>query len=247
MIIAPPLDPAVETCEAIQVEAGGLIEEVLDVGHKVHWKGLLEGQGFLLMLEEVVKELLLNPHPFCLPKGSNAELVVDPEDMLQVLPPPTATKVCCQLCGITEGGPWPTSSLRLGSFRCWWWWWTTGHQPGGQIALLTWWLHTRPILHASGVTGRLAAASLPSRARSSTVLWICTTHRGGFIRRGIRSDSSPHGLPWRLYRLLIRCGWPLWWRVVELFGVCMVVAWVVSASIGPGRLDSVPSVPPRSS
>ena len=127
MIIAPPLDPACEAHEAIQVEAGGLIEEVLDIGHKVHWTGLLEDQGFLLMLEEVVKEPLLNPHPFCLPKGGNAEPVVDPEDMLQVLPLSTATKICCQPHGITEGRPWLTSPLRLGSFRCWWWWWDTRH------------------------------------------------------------------------------------------------------------------------
>ena len=36
MIIAPFLDPPCEARKAIQVEAGGLIEEVLDVGHKVH-------------------------------------------------------------------------------------------------------------------------------------------------------------------------------------------------------------------
>ena len=99
MIIALLLDPACEACKAIQVEAGGLIEEVLDVGHKVHWMGLLEGQGFPLMLEEVVKEPLLNPCPFCLPKGGNAEPVVDPEDMLQVLPPSTAMKICANLAG----------------------------------------------------------------------------------------------------------------------------------------------------
>ena len=170
MIIAPPLDPAIETREAIQMEAGGLIEEVLDVGHKVHWMGLLEGQGFLLMLEEVVKEPLLKPHPFCLPKGDNAELVVDPEDMLQVLPPSTAMKVCHQPHGITEGGPWPTSPLRLGSFRCWWWWWDTRCQPGGQIALLTWRLHTRLPWYASWVTDGSAAIFPPSPGRPSTVL-----------------------------------------------------------------------------
>ena len=85
MIIAPSLDPARETPEAIQVEACGLIKEVLDVGHKVHQMCFLEGQGFLLILEEVVKEPPLDPRPFCLPKGGNAEFVVDPEDMLQVL------------------------------------------------------------------------------------------------------------------------------------------------------------------
>ena len=64
MIVAPFLDPACEAREAIQVEAGGLIEEVLDVGHKVHQLGFLDGQSFLLMLEEVVKEPLLSPRPF---------------------------------------------------------------------------------------------------------------------------------------------------------------------------------------
>ena len=126
MIIAPPLYPASETPEAIQMEAGGLMKMVLDVGHKVHRTCFFEGQGFILILEEVVKELLLNPHPFRLLKGGNIEFVVDPEDMLQVLPPTTAAKIHCQPHGIAEGGPWPTSPLRLGSFRCWWWW-NTGH------------------------------------------------------------------------------------------------------------------------
>ena len=175
MIIAPPLDPACETPEAIQVEAGGLIQEVLDVGHKVHQTCFLEGQGFLLILEEVVKEPLLDPSPFRLPKGGNAEFVVDPEDMLQVLPPTTAMKICGQPHGIAEGRPWPTSPLRLGSFRCWWWW-DTGHQPGGHITLLMQQLHTHFLLHASGVTDGLAATSPPSRARSSAVLCTHTTH-----------------------------------------------------------------------
>ena len=64
MIIAPLLDPACEAPEAIQVEAGGLIKEVLDVGHKAHQTGLLKFQSFLLKLDEVVKELLLDPRPF---------------------------------------------------------------------------------------------------------------------------------------------------------------------------------------
>ena len=210
MIIATLLDPACGTPEAIQVEAGSLIKEVLDVGHKVHQTCFFEGQGFLLILEEVVEEPLFDPHPFCLPKGGNAEFVVDPEDMLQVLPPTTAMKFCHQPCGIAEGGPWLTSLLRLGSFRCWWWW-NTGHQPGGQIALLTWQLHTHLILHASGVTDGSAATSPPSCVRSSTVLWTCATHGGSFIHGGIRSDSPPCGLLWRLYRLLIWHGQPPWW------------------------------------
>ena len=126
MITAPPLYSACETPKAIQVEAGGLIKKVLDIGHEVHWAVFFEGQSFLLMGEEVVEEPLLDPHPFCLLKGGNAEFVIDLKDMLQVLPPTTAAKLRCQLHRIVEGGPWLTSPLRLGSFRCWWWW-DTGH------------------------------------------------------------------------------------------------------------------------
>ena len=61
MIVAPPLDPPCEAPEAIQVDAGGLVKEVLDVGHKVQWMGLLNLQGFLFVLEEEVKELFLDP------------------------------------------------------------------------------------------------------------------------------------------------------------------------------------------
>ena len=187
---------------------------VLDIGHKVHRMCFFEGQGFLLILEEVVEEPLLNPRLFCLLKGGNIEFVVDPEDMLQVLLPTTTAKFRRQLRGITEGGPWPSSPLRLGSFQCWWWW-NTGHQPGGQIALLTWRLCTHLPRHASGVTDRSAAASPSSHARSSVVLCTCATHGGSFICGGISSDSPPHGLLWQLYRLLIRCGRPPWWRLAK--------------------------------
>ena len=170
MIIAPLFYPACETPEAIQVEAGGLIEKVLHIGHEVHWAVFFEGQSFLLMGQQVVEEPLLDPYPFCLLKGGNAEFVIDPEDMLQVLPPTTAAKLHHQPCGIMEGRPWPTSLLRLGSFRCWCWWWDTGHQPGGQITLLTWQLHTRLPQYTSWVTDGSAAISLPSYGRPSVVL-----------------------------------------------------------------------------
>ena len=121
MIIAPLLYPASETPKAIQMEACGLIKMVFDGGHKIHWASFFEAQGFLLMGEEVFKKLLLEPRPFSLLKGGNVEFVVDPEHMLQVLLPTSAAKFCHQSHGIAEGRPWPTSSLRLGSFRCRWW------------------------------------------------------------------------------------------------------------------------------
>ena len=122
VIVAPLLYPASETPEALQVKAHGLIKMVFNVGHKIHQASFFEAQGFLLMLEEVFEKLLLEPRPFCLLEEGNVKLVIDPEHMLQVLLPTTAAKFCHQSCGIAEGRPWPTSPLRLGSFRCRWWW-----------------------------------------------------------------------------------------------------------------------------
>ena len=169
MVVAPLLYPACETPEALQVRACGFIKMVFDVGHKVHRASFFEAQGFHLILEEVFEELVLEPRPFRLLEGGNVKLVIDPEHMLQVLLPTTTAKFCCQSRGITEGGPWPTSPLRLGSFRCRWWW-NTGHRPGGWIALLMRLLCTHLLLHASWVTDRSAATSPPSRVRTSAVL-----------------------------------------------------------------------------
>ena len=209
MIVAPPLDPPCEVPKAIQVEAGGLVKEVLDVGHKVRWTGLLNLQGFLLVLEEVDKELLLDLGPVSLCKVVHIVLIVDLEDVFKVLPPPTTAKVRCQLHGITEGGPGLTSPLRLGSFRCWWWWWGTRCQPGGQTTLLTLRLHTHHPWYTSWATNVAAAMSLPSHCRPCMVLH-CATHGSGFTCGGVSNDSPPHGSFWRLHCLLVGCSRLLW-------------------------------------
>ena len=92
MIVAPPLDPLGEAPEAIQLEAGDLVEEVLDVGHKVQWTGLLDLQGFLLVSEEEVEELFLDPGPVSLREIVYTILVIDLQDVFEVLSPPTAAK-----------------------------------------------------------------------------------------------------------------------------------------------------------
>ena len=127
--------------------------------------------------------------------------------MLQVLPSPTAVEVPCQPSGITKGGPWPASLLRLGSLWCqWWWWWGgTRHRLGGQILLLMWWLRTRASWSASWVTDGSVAVSTPSHCRLSTILHGAT-HRSGFACRSIRVDSPPRGHLWWLYHSLVgRC------------------------------------------
>ena len=132
MIVAPPLDPPCEAPEAIQVNAGGLVEEVLNVGHKVQWTGLLNLQGFLLVLEEEVKEPFFDLEPVSLHKIVYTILVIDLQNVFKVFSPPTTVIVCCQPSRVPEGRPFPASLLRLGSLRRWWrrWWWEappTGH------------------------------------------------------------------------------------------------------------------------
>ena len=126
--------------------------------------------------------------------------------MFEVLPPPTAAKVCCQPCRIPEGRPCPTSLLRLGSLRSGWrWWWGIRRRSGGQTTLLMLRLCTRCPWYTSWVTNGSTAVSLPSHCRPSSVL-RCTTHRGGFICGGVRSNSPSCRLPWQLHRLLVGCG-----------------------------------------
>ena len=166
------------------MEAGGLVEEVLDVGHKVQWPGLLDLQGLLLVLEEEVEEPFFDPEPVSLREIVHIILVIDLQNVFEVLSPPTAAKVRSQPRGIPEGRPFPTSLLRLGSLWRWWrrWWWEappTGRRPGGQTTLLTLRLHARHLWYTSWATNGAAARSPPSHCRPSMVL-RCATHRGSF-------------------------------------------------------------------
>ena len=211
MVVAPPLDPPCEAPEAIQVDAGGLVKEVLDVGHKVQWTGLLNLQGFLLVSEEVVEEPLLDPGPVSLHEIVYTILVIDLQNVFKVLSPPTAVKVRSQPHRIPEGRPCLTSLLRLGSLRCWrrrWWEVPTGCQPGGQTTLLTMRLCTHHLRYTSWVTNGATAVSPPSCCRPSAVLH-CATHGGSFTCGGVSNNSPPRRPLWRLHRLLVGCSRPL--------------------------------------
>ena len=156
--------------------------------------------------------------------------------MLKVLPPPSTAKFCHQSQGITEDGPWLTSMLRLGSFRCRWWW-NTWCQCGGQITLLVQRLHTSLFLHPPGVTDGSATTSLPSSGRSSMVLF--------YLWRGQKQLPSR----WTSLAVVPPAGTALPATLVVVgreavpFGVCVALTWAVSEPIGPGRLDTAPSVP----
>ena len=195
------------------MEAGGLIEEVLEVGHKVKWMGLLDLQGFLLVLEEEVEELFLDQVPVFLHKLVYIKLIVDLQNMFKVFSPPTTVVVGHQPSRVLEGGPFLAPPLRLGSLWHWgrrWWWEAppTGHQTGGQTTLLMLLLHTCHPWCTSWVTHGAAAVSLPPHCRPFMVLH-CATHGGGFICGGVSSDSPPHSWYqplWWLHHLLIGHG-----------------------------------------
>ena len=189
------------------MEAGGLVEKVLDVGHKVQWTGLLDLQGFLLVLEEEVKESFLDPGPVFLHEIAYTKLVVDLQNMFKVFSPPTSVIVCCQPSRVPEGRPFLASPFRLRPLQCWWrrWWWEaspTRHQLGGQTTLLMLLLHTRHLWCISWTTNEAAAMSPSSHCRPSMVLH-CTTHWGSFTCRGVSTDSPPCGSFWWLHRLLV--------------------------------------------
>ena len=122
MVIAPLLYPSHKISEPIEAEVHGPPEMFFYIGHVLYWASFLDTQCLLLVWEEVGEELIPEPYPFCLPKGGGVIFVVDPKHMLKVLLPLRATKFCHQSCGIVVGGPWLTSQLRQGSFRCRWWW-----------------------------------------------------------------------------------------------------------------------------
>ena len=192
------------------MEASGLVEEVLDEGHRVQWMGLLDLQGILLVLEEEVKESFLDRGPVFLHKIVYTKLVVDLQNMFKVFSPPTTVIVCCQPSRVPESGPFPASPLRLGSLQHWWrrWWWEappTGCRPRGQTTLLTLLLHTHHPWCTSWATNRAAAMSPPSCCRPSMVL-CCATRRGGFICGGVSNGSTPCGSFWQLHHLLVWCG-----------------------------------------
>ena len=68
--------------------------------------------------------------------------------MLKVLLPPRAMEFGGQSRGITGRSPWPTARLRQGTFRCCGW--NILCCPGGEITLLTRWLHTHLLWHPLG-------------------------------------------------------------------------------------------------
>ena len=89
MEITPLLNPQSEFWEVMKTEACSSIELLGNEGH-VFQRGLFfDSQRFGPLWDEAVKEEFPDLYPFWLPeRGLYAVLVIDPEHMLKVLPPP---------------------------------------------------------------------------------------------------------------------------------------------------------------
>ena len=224
------------------MEAGGLIEEVLDVGHKVEWTSLFDLQGFLLVLEEEVKELFLDWVPVFLHKIVYIKLVVDLQNMFKVFSPPTTVVVGHQPSRVPEGRPFPAPPLRLGSLWRWWrrWWWEappTRHQPRGQTTLLMLSLCTHHLWCTSWVTNGVSAMSPPSHCRPS-VSALCHPW-GWFYLWGCQLPA-----PWVFLAVapLVGMAWQAALSVAvrqASSGARTALAWVALAFAGPVCLGGV--------
>ena len=79
----------------MQTEASSPIELLGNEGHVFQW-GLFDSQCFSPLWNEAVKEEFADLYPFRLPeRGLYAVLVIDPEHMLKVLPPPATAVLQC--------------------------------------------------------------------------------------------------------------------------------------------------------
>ena len=121
--------------------------------------------------------------------------IVDLEHMLKVLLPPHAAVSHHQLCRVKGQPLRMTTLLRQSNFR------------GSSFGNI-WCCPLCP----TGATGRLATISPSSGLLPPMVLGGLTTSGGSFVRGGVKCDSPPSGLSWRLYCLLIwGCSLARWW------------------------------------
>ena len=89
MKITPLLNPQSDFWEVMQTEACSPIELLGNEGHVFQWGLFFDSQRFDLLWDEAVKEEFPDSYSFQLPeRGLYAVLVIDPEHMLKVLPPP---------------------------------------------------------------------------------------------------------------------------------------------------------------
>ena len=96
MKITPLLNPQSEFQEVMQTEASSPIELLGNEGHAFQWGLFFDSQRLGPLWDEAVKEEFPDSYPFRIPeRGLYAVLVVDPEHMLKVLPPPATAVLQC--------------------------------------------------------------------------------------------------------------------------------------------------------
>ena len=93
MILAALFYPPDEVTEPLQLDAGGGMELPFHIGHILEGVIFLNAPPLIQALEKMCKDLVPQLIPFCLLKGAKIGLIIGPEDMFKVLPPPLAPMI----------------------------------------------------------------------------------------------------------------------------------------------------------
>ena len=117
MIVAAPLYPPHEVTEPFQLDAGGSMELPFHIGHILEGVIFLNAPPLIQALEKMFKDLISQLILFHLLEGGKIVLIIGPEDMFKVLPPPLAPIIDNILQSIFRS-PRAATTLVRGASRC---------------------------------------------------------------------------------------------------------------------------------
>ena len=89
MVVANWLDPPCKLTQSLESDACEGLEVMLHVGHVLEWLLFFESLPLLLTMPKIVEELDLQLISLLLHAGGVVVFVEGPEDVAQVLPPPS--------------------------------------------------------------------------------------------------------------------------------------------------------------
>ena len=104
MVVATWLDPSCKLTQFLESDAGEGLEVMLHVGHVLEWLLFFDSLPLLWALPKIVEELDLQLIPLLVLAGGVVVFVEGPEDVAQVLPPPSAPVIGDVLQRVSRGG-----------------------------------------------------------------------------------------------------------------------------------------------
>ena len=186
------LDPPRKLTQALESDAGEGVEVALHIRHVLEWLIFFDSPP-LLVLPKIFEEPSLQLLPFLLLVGGVIIVVEEPEDVVQVFPPPLAPVVSDVLQRVSRGSLCNTTRLWLGLSRGGGWR-DIMRCPGVAPTLLSRHLVTGlpdggPLPSSPGVAGRSTAIVSTSGNLSPTYINVLTASGSRLVGRGVKGDS----------------------------------------------------------